>query len=194
MLSSRKRSCLGPGFEYLRGQGDWGPKFTWRPRSTVFTFFRGKTYSGRVVVLTDERCFSVTDCVMACLHDLYPDVRFVGRPTHGGSGGPTRLAQLKHSKAELWLCIMRIWGPNGVLIEGQGTHPDVTVQWTRRDILEHTDPDFEAALKEANQAAEPSAGKWQLLGWVAVIPALFVCLAMLIAKVNRNKDTSRGPN
>lgn len=171
-----------PGFEYLRGQSGWGEKFTSRPRSTVFTFFRGKTYPGRVVVMTDEGCFSVTDCVAACLADLYPDVRFVGRPTHGGSGGPTRLAQLEHSQADLWLCSMKIWSPKGRLIEGQGTRPDVMVQWTRRDVLDRTDPDFAAALNEARQAANRNADVLKLLGCIAVISAILVCVVMLIRR------------
>lgn len=136
-----------PGFDYVPATG-WAEKFNWKPRRTRYTFFKGQPYRGKLCVLIDEGCFSVTDCVTACLADLHRDVRFVGRPTHGGSGGPTRLATLKHSNVDLYLCIMRIWSPKGRLIEGHGTQPDVPVQWTRDDILHGRDPDLAAALAQ----------------------------------------------
>jgi C-terminal processing protease CtpA/Prc len=58
------------------------------------------------------------------------------------------LAKLKHSKADVQLCVMRVWSPKGRLIEGHGTRPDVSVQWTRDDVLKARDPDLEAALED----------------------------------------------
>ena len=75
----------------------YGPKWDWVPRKTVFSFFQGKPYTGRLVVLINEEVFSAADCLAAALADLHPDVRFVGRLTHGGSGGPRELVKLKHS-------------------------------------------------------------------------------------------------
>ncbi len=125
----------------------WGPKLDWVPRKTVFSFFQGKPYAGRLVVLTNEEVFSAADCLAAALADLHPNVRFVGRPTHGGSGGPRELVKLKHSGIGVQLCTMRVWGPKGRLIEGHGTRPDVPVEWTREDVLKVRDPDLEVALK-----------------------------------------------
>ncbi len=136
------------GFAHLPKKDGWAEKWAWRPRRTVYSNFQGKTYSGQVVVLINEICFSTTDCVTAALADLYPKIRFVGRPTNGGSGGPTVLARLRHSKADVQLCIMKVWSPKGRLIEGQGTRPDVPVEWTQDDVLKGRDRDLETALKE----------------------------------------------
>jgi len=140
-----------PGFGYLPRVEGWAPKWSWKPRGTVFTFFRGQTYPGRLIALVDEISFSTTDCALACLVDLHPNLRVVGRPTHGGSGGPTMIGKLVHSKAELQLCIMRVWSPKGRLIEGHGTRPQIGVEWTCEDVLRQRDPDVKAALKEAER-------------------------------------------
>lgn len=137
-----------PGFAHLPKEDGWADKWPWHPRKTAFTFYKGKPYVGRLAVLVNETCFSTTDCVCAVLADLYPGVRFVGRPTNGGSGGPTVVARLPHSKADIQLCVMKVWSPKGRLIEGHGTRPDVPVEWTREDVLEGRDPDLEAARKE----------------------------------------------
>jgi C-terminal processing protease CtpA/Prc len=133
---------------YLPRDDGWAPKWDWIPRKTTFSYFKRKVYTGRMIVLINENCFSATDCIAAALTDLHPNVRFVGRPTNGGSGGPTGLAELKHSKAHVQLCVMRVWSPKGRLIEGHGTRPDVPVQWTREDVLKGRDADLEAALKD----------------------------------------------
>jgi len=136
------------GFANLPAEDGWTPKYGWEPRKTGFTFFKGKPYAGRLVVLINETCFSATDCLAAALADLYPDVRFVGRPTNGGAGGPMVVARLKHSQADVQLCVMKVWSPKGRLIEGHGISPDVAVQWTREDVLTGRDADLEAALKD----------------------------------------------
>jgi C-terminal processing protease CtpA/Prc len=137
-----------PGFAYLPGEEGWAERSTWKPRQTVFSFFKGKTYPGSVIALVDEGCASTTDCVLACLTDLHAAFRTIGRPTHGAAGGPTILTKLKHSKADLQLSIMRVWSPKGRLIEGQGTAPNFPVEWTSADILHGRDPDLDTALKE----------------------------------------------
>src|SRR5262249_54973793 len=126
----------------------WAEKSPWVPRKTSFSFFKGKTYTGRLAVLINEVSASATDCFLAALADLYPNVRFIGRPVNGAAGRPTKLATLKHSKANVIWCVMRVWSPKGRLIEGHPTRPDVPVQWTRDDVLTGRDPDLEAALKD----------------------------------------------
>lgn len=91
---------------HLPREDGWTAKWDWVPRNTVFSFFKGKVYAGRLAVLINEEVFSATDCVAAVLADLHPDVRFVGRPTHGGAGGPRVLAKLTHSGADVQLCTM----------------------------------------------------------------------------------------
>lgn len=140
-----------PGFGHLTTDG-WAPRQEWRPRKTPFSFFEGEPYSGRLVVLINEGCFSTTDCVLRALADLRPGVRFVGRPAGGGAGGPTIVAKLPHCKADVQLNVMRVWGPKGKLIEGWGTHPDVPVALTRQDALGRRDPDLEAAVRDLQQA------------------------------------------
>lgn len=129
----------------------WGPKWEWSPRKTAFSFFQGKPYTGRLLVLINEDVFSAADCLTAVLADLRPDVRFVGRPTHGGAGGPRILAKLKHSGIDVQLSTMRIWSPNGRLIEGHGTRPNVAVEWTREDVISGRDADLDAALSELSR-------------------------------------------
>jgi C-terminal processing protease CtpA/Prc len=72
---------------WLLREDGWGPKNEWVPRKTVFSMFKGKAFTGRLVVLINENCFSATDCLTAALADLYPGVRFVGRPANGGPAG-----------------------------------------------------------------------------------------------------------
>jgi C-terminal processing protease CtpA/Prc len=138
-------------FPWLPRDDGWAPKVDWIPRKTTFSFFQGKTYTGALVVLINEDVGSAADCLAAALADLHPNVRFVGRPTHGAAGGPKDLAKLKHSGVGVRLCTMRVWTPKGRLIEGQGTRPDVPVQWTREDVRKGRDPDLEAALKDLSR-------------------------------------------
>ncbi|MBI4601496.1 MAG: hypothetical protein HY721_05970 [Planctomycetes bacterium] len=114
-----------------------------------------RSYAGRPVVIVDAGCFSATDNLLACLADQHPRIRFVGRPTGGGTGAPRTIVTLRHSRIEVTFCVMRVYRPRGDLIEGRGTKPHVTVAWSRRDVLEGRDPDLEAALREAR--ADPVA-------------------------------------
>ena len=142
---------LVPGFGHLSETDGWELKQSWRPHDSTHELHRGKPYPGRVVTIIDEGCFSTTDCVLACLRDLHPDFRTVGRPAQGGSGGPTVIATLPHSRASVQVCVMKVWSPKGRLIEGNGARPDVPIQWTRDDVLSGRDPDFDAALREATR-------------------------------------------
>jgi carboxyl-terminal processing protease len=120
----------------------------WVPQKTEYSFFKGKAYAGQVAVLIDEGSFSATDSLAAALADLQPAVRFVGRHTHGGTGGPTNLGPLSNSCVNVTLCTLRNWAPKGRLVEGRGTSPNVAIQWTREDVLKGRDADLDAAFKE----------------------------------------------
>ena len=110
------------------------------------------SYRGSLWVLIDERCFSATDNLLACLDDLHPDVTFIGRPTNGGTGAPRKLLSLKYSKAQISFCTMLLKSPIGRLIEGVGTQPDVPVEWTQQAVVDHADPDLQAALELIRKA------------------------------------------
>jgi hypothetical protein len=87
--------------------------------------------------------------VLACLDDLHPDVRFVVRPSGGGTGAPRRVVTLEHSGASLTACTMFVRSPKGRPIEGRGTLPDVTVPLSRHDLARERDPIAAAGLREA---------------------------------------------
>lgn len=105
-------------------------------------------WRGELVCLIDERTFSTADNFAACLRDNRPDAVFIGRPTAAGTGAPRRF-ELPGTKAAVTLCTMRVYSPDGVMIEGLGVEPDTAVRWTREDFLERRDPDLEAALEAA---------------------------------------------
>lgn len=104
-------------------------------------------FTGQLVVLIDEHVFSAADNLCRCLDDLHPDVTFVGRPTGGGTGAPRPCVTLRHSGVVVGFCTMRVYGPDGGLIEGRGTVPDVRVARTRAGVLAGADEDLAAALR-----------------------------------------------
>lgn len=97
-----------------------------------------------LVVLIDAYTFSTADNVAACLRDVHPDVRFVGRPNGAGSGAPRPFA-LPRTGASITFCTQRVQGPAGTMTEGVPVQPDVRVAWTRDDLLTGRDPDLAAA-------------------------------------------------
>ena len=99
-----------------------------------------------LVVLIDAGSFSVTDNVCAALHDLRPDARFVGQPTGGGTGAP-RPFPLPRTGATTTFCTMRVWSPNGTLIEGRGTVPHLAVTPSAEDVANGFDRALDAALR-----------------------------------------------
>lgn len=110
--------------------------------------FTGPPYVGPTVVLIDSRCFSTTDNLCAFLKDSRPQTRFVGMPTGAGTGEPMTVGHLKHSGVAVQFCISRIHSPQGRLIEGAGTIPDVLVNRTQSDIIARRDTAMEAAINE----------------------------------------------
>jgi C-terminal processing protease CtpA/Prc len=139
------RHLLPPGSVYFQLQGRlddgaWGTLHA----SRIPDEPPEHPFGGRLVVLVDERTFSTSDNLAACLDDLHPDVTFVGRPTAGGTGAP-RPFELPRAGAGVAVCTMRVERPAGGLIEGRGTTPDVLVTWTGADLAAGVDLDLAAA-------------------------------------------------
>jgi C-terminal processing protease CtpA/Prc len=137
-----------PGFEDSAATNGWSSPVEWGPpRPPTVTAF-----PGFIVVLQDERCFSTTDNLLACLRDFLPRdrARFVGRPSGGGTGAPRPVVTLPESGATLTLTVMKVYSPEGRLIEGRGTIPDRLVEWSWDDVVEGRDADLDAGLQEAS--------------------------------------------
>ena len=111
-----------------------------------FRHFEGQPFSGPLVVLINERCFSTTDNLCAFLRDVRPQTKFVGRTTNGGTGEPTIVDTLANCRAQIQFCVSRVYSPNGRMIEGTGTHPDLQVERDRNSMLERRDLALELAL------------------------------------------------
>lgn len=119
-----------------------------QPRTwSGFRHHEGTPFEGELIVLINPRCFSTTDNLCAFLKDRRPKTRFVGQPTQGGTGEPTTVFTLRHSEVPVQFCVSRIYSPEGRLIEGTGTLPDVEVQPTQEDVLAGRDAAMEAAVK-----------------------------------------------
>ena len=103
-------------------------------------------YHAPVVVLVDAGTFSAADDLAAALRDDLPGVRFVGRPSGGGTGAP-RETRLPRTCMRVTFATMRVWSPQRHWIEGAGIKPDVSVQWTRADVVLGRDPDLRAAVE-----------------------------------------------
>lgn len=142
-----------PGFTTTAIEG-WSPVSEWGPPRPAGL----KPFPGFLIVLQDSLCFSTTDNLLACLRDLLPHAkaRFVGRASGGGTGAPRPVAKLPHSQATVTLTVMKVFSPQGRLIEGRGTIPDRQVEYSWEDAIHGRDADLEAALEEARvQAREP---------------------------------------
>jgi carboxyl-terminal processing protease len=117
----------------------------WSPPSPVQVLPKPPTYMRALIVLIDHGTFSAADNLAAYLRDERSAI-FVGRPTGGGTGAP-REVTLARSGAQVSFSTMRVFSPRGQMIEGAGTTPDITVQWTRSDYSLGRDPDLAAALR-----------------------------------------------
>lgn len=142
---------LDPGFRYyaLSSRRDiLGMAQHWsHPQIRTPQVGRGTPrFRGRLVCLIDEQATSTADNFAACLRDEHPNVLFVGQPTAGGSGAP-RVFSLPATGAQITLCTMRVYAPNGEAIEGSGVTPDIAVRASRDDVLEERDAVLEAALE-----------------------------------------------
>jgi carboxyl-terminal processing protease len=140
---------LPAGYVYYRlsvrkADGAWSPALAEIPPPTVA---ENDVYRRPVVVLIDEGTFSAADNLASCLRDDRPDIRFVGRATAAGTGGP-RPVRLANTATLVSFCTIRVFSPHGHSIESHGIIPDVEVQWSRADLERHRDPDLEAALRQ----------------------------------------------
>lgn len=129
--------------------GHFGVQLPTRPRHwTGFRHFSGTPFKGRLVVLINHRCFSTTDNLCAFLKDSRPDTRFVGQQTGGGTGEPMTVGTLGNSKVTVQFCVSIVHSPNGRIIEGVGTLPDVLIEPSRDDALIGRDSALDAAIDQ----------------------------------------------
>jgi C-terminal processing protease CtpA/Prc len=150
LLAAKVASALLPaGFVYYQlaargNDGRWLTPSPWRSPPSA-----DPVYKGKLIVLIDALTDSAADNLVACLKDLRPNTTFVGQPTAGSSGAP-RMVVLKHTGARVTFCTIRVFSPNGTLIEGHGVEPDRRVTTTRRDILDRRDAALNSALSMAS--------------------------------------------
>ena len=149
----RRDSAFVRSLQEFKGfpEDAFGRRFEEHPKKwTAFTHYDGPSFRGRLIVLIDEMCFSTTDNLCAFLRDVRANTKFVGRPTNGGTGQPTVAATLTHSHARVQFCVSRVYSPNGRLIEGVGTTPDVVVELIRDDVVTQNDAIIDRAIIEMN--------------------------------------------
>jgi len=99
-------------------------------------------YTGRVVVLMDERCFSAADVCLAALREIgrartaagLPGITLMGQPSAGGSGLAQKVTTAD-GRLTLRLSSMVSFMPNGQLFDGRGVPPDVLVAPTPTDFV-----------------------------------------------------------
>ncbi len=128
--------------------GLFGIRLPQRPRAWQgHKHFEREPYNGRLVVVINERCFSTTDNLCAFLQDARPRTKFLGQPTNGGTGEPAIVDTLANSRAQIQFCVSKVYSPNGRLIEGVGTKPDIRVDSMREDVAKGRDVFLEAALE-----------------------------------------------
>jgi hypothetical protein len=135
----------GTTYYELQGRSEDGEWFN-RHSYSVPDLDGREPYAGQLILLVDENTFSVADNLSTCLAEAHPDITVIGRPTGAGTGAP-RAFTLPHSGLQVFTCTMRVWGPDGHLIEGRGVVPDVLVTWSLADHLERRDADLAVALE-----------------------------------------------
>ena len=101
-------------------------------------------YSKPVVVLISPYCFSACDTFSAALKGNHL-ATFVGESTGGGTGTPEAF-DLPVSPYKFRYSVIRGETPNGDLIEGNGTSPDVVIEPTAADRAANKDSQLEKAL------------------------------------------------
>ncbi|OJJ22853.1 hypothetical protein BKI52_00445 [marine bacterium AO1-C] len=127
----RSRQRIGKRDEF----GAWVESFT--------PIFEGARFAGKVVVLTNRRCYSATEWFLAGMRTL-PQVTIVGDTTGGGSGRP-----LPRELPNGWA--MRVSNTQRQLPDGRdyqfsGIYPDVPLWISDADLDSNTDTILEAAI------------------------------------------------
>jgi carboxyl-terminal processing protease len=130
------------------------PQRGWRPHFDYRVAPRGATYTGPLVLLIDDGCYSTAENFIVALVDS-GRATTVGRTTGGSSGNSLPFALTGGARARFSTGDFR--RNDGTPIEGLGTAPDVPVAWTIEDLREDRDPDLNIAvdLLLAVQAARP---------------------------------------
>ena len=108
-------------------------------------------YTGPVVVLMDEGCFSATDILLGALKGL-PRVTLMGMPSSGGSAR-SRGHDIDSLGATVKLASMVSYMPDGRLYDGNGIQPDVLVPIEPFDLIGETDTQLDAAIEHLLAAA-----------------------------------------
>lgn len=104
-------------------------------------------WTGPLYLLVDAGCFSTTDNFLRCITDLNPNAVVIGQTTGGGTGAPRVIAELQHSRAKITMCIHRVKGPNGGLIEGRGTTPHHAIIPTQKAVASGVDEELQCAIE-----------------------------------------------
>ena len=104
-----------------------------------------KNYSKPVVALISPNCFSACDTFSASLKGNHL-ATFVGEGTGGGTGTPL-VFDLPISPLQFRYGVVRGQTPAGDLIEGVGTSPDIYLEPTLADRINHTDSQLVKAVE-----------------------------------------------
>ena len=102
-------------------------------------------YTGPVVILMDEGCFSATDIFLGAFKGV-EGVTLMGAPSSGGSARSER-HRLQALQEEVRLATMASFQPGGRLYDGNGIEPDVLIKPTVDELLGETDTILDAALQ-----------------------------------------------
>ncbi|MFG0299747.1 MAG: S41 family peptidase [Phycisphaerales bacterium JB047] len=100
-------------------------------------------FDGPVIVLMDAGCFSATDIFLAAMGEL-PQVTLLGTASGGGSA---RSKTYEIGELEVRLATMASYQPNGMLFDGVGVPPDVTVEPDAGDLVGRGDTQLDRAIE-----------------------------------------------
>jgi len=117
---------------------------------------RHGAFPGPVVALMDEECFSATDVFLGAMKEM-TGVTLVGSASGGGSG-LTTTTPIAGGLIRVRLSSMVSFRPDGLLFDGRGVEPDVTVERTALDGTPGVDSALDAALRILSASVPPDAG------------------------------------
>jgi len=108
-------------------------------------FPQSQPYKGPIVILTDEASISTSEIMAGSLQELGRAI-VVGRATPG-MVLPSQFERLPGG-ARLQFAFADYKTPKGMMLEGRGVMPNVPVNLTRRELLEHGDPTLKVAVEQ----------------------------------------------
>lgn len=117
-------------------------RYDWKP-------YRNKLFTGKVVVLTDAATYSAAEDFTAAFRSLKRGI-VIGLPTGGSTGQP--LGYNLPGGGLGFVCTKRDVLPDGTEFVGFGIKPDITVNYTRKGLLEGKDEVLEYAIRYLYQA------------------------------------------